>query len=58
MDSFAHEVKLKLEALADSVSSGCASALLAQYPHMVPHQLELPHHCVVQATTMAYEKVG
>ena len=55
---FAHEVKLSLEALAESVSSGCASALLAQHPHMVPHQLELPLHCVVQATARASETVG
>ena len=51
----AHEVKLSPDALAESVSSGCASALLAQHPHMVPHQFWLPLHCVDQATTRAYE---
>ena len=54
---FAHEVKLvTCGILAKSVSSGCASALQAQHPHMVPRQLELPLHCVVLATTRTYLK--
>ena len=54
---FAHEVKLvTCGILAKSVSSGCASALQAQHPHMVPLELELPRLCVVLATTRAYQK--
>ena len=54
---FAHEVKLvTCGILAKSVSSGCASALQAQHPHMVPLGFELPLHCVVLATTRAYLK--
>ena len=45
MDVFCTEVKLvTCGILAKSVSSGCASALQAQHPHMVPLELELPRH--------------
>ena len=55
LQKIAHEVKLITRGiLANSVSSGCASAHQAQHPHMVPHQFELPRHCVVQATLRTY----
>ncbi len=30
--------------IGKAVSSGCASALQAQHPHVISHQLELPRH--------------